>query len=133
MENDVKVEQRDIWSEGIKAILAYHKRTLLDFVDALAREATHPKERERLGRVKGRIHNDFGQATLSLGILLETFRRGGNMDAFKDNIFGRGNPLMRTKRIHEAKSRAKEIFNQPRVKKNVNHKPEANINGEQKT
>jgi len=131
MEQIVKVEHKDIWSEGTKAILAYHKRTLLDFVDALAREATHPKERERLGRVKGRIHNDFGQATLSLGILLETFRRGGNIDAFKENIFGRGNPL-RTKRIFEAKSRAKEIFNPVRVK-NVNHKPEANINGEQKT
>ena len=44
--DDVKrTEQKDIWSEGTKAILAYHKRTLLDFVDAIAREATHPKER----------------------------------------------------------------------------------------
>ena len=123
--------EKDIWSEGTKAILAYHKRTLLDFIDALAREASHPKERERLGRVKGRIHNDFGQATLSIGILLETFRRGGNIDAFKENIFGRSDHLRNQRRI-EAKHRGREIFNQPRVK-NVDHKPETNTEGGPKT
>ena len=128
-------EKRDIWAAGIKSIMGYHKRTVLDFIDLLAREANNPREKERLGKIKGRIHNDFGQATFGVGILFSTFRQGGDISEFRDNIFGRDIAL-RNKRKEEARRRAESIFNSApnEKKKNGFHsKIEIDESGNKKT
>ena len=77
----------DIYSEAIKTILAYHKRSLLDFIDAIERaNGGDSRLREVLGRLKGRVHNDLSQCTLNLGILLATIQSGGDIKPFEDNL-----------------------------------------------
>lgn len=81
----VKDGKKDIWTEGVKCIMGSTKKSLLDFVDALDRNSLKPTLRENFGLIKGRIHNDVSQATLSLGILMENIRVGGNISAFTDS------------------------------------------------
>lgn len=76
----------DIYSEAIKTILAYHKRSLLDFIDAVERSSGDSRLKEVLGRIKGRVHNDLSQCTLNLGILLSTIQSGGDIKPFEDNL-----------------------------------------------
>lgn len=76
----------DIYSEAIKTILAYHKRSLLDFIDAIEHSSGDSRLKEVLGRIKGRVHNDLSQCTLNLGILLATIQSGGDIKPFEDNL-----------------------------------------------
>jgi hypothetical protein len=84
-----------IYSEAVKTIVGYHKRSLLDFVDALEPmlSLADPKTKDTiskiLGRIKGRIHNDLSQCSLSLGVLLSTILAGGNIEPFEDNMINK--------------------------------------------
>ena len=89
MEDRKEVQKVDIYSEAIKTILAYHKRSLLDFIDAIERVNGDPRLKDVLGRIKGRVHNDLSQCTLNLGILLATIQSGGNIKPFEDNLIFR--------------------------------------------
>ena len=90
MEENLKEKQKvDIYSEAIKTILAYHKRSLLDFIDAIERTYGDSRLKDALGRVKGRVHNDLSQCTLNLGILLATIQSGGDIKPFEDNLIYR--------------------------------------------
>jgi len=80
-----RTEKVDIWMEAVRTIVGYHKRTLLDFIDTIGKNVTQ-QEKERFGRIKGRVHNDLSQCALSLGILIETYRVGGNIDSFKGSM-----------------------------------------------
>ena len=89
MENLKEKQKVDIYSEAVKTILAYHKRSLLDFIDAIENTYGDSRLKEVLGRVKGRVHNDLSQCTLNLGILLATIQSGGDIKPFEDNLIFR--------------------------------------------
>lgn len=80
------MEKKDIWREGIKSIMGYTKRSLLDYVDACNRQNTDPKITEMLGKIKGRIHNDVSQAELMVGILFATKDAGGDISDFQNEF-----------------------------------------------
>ncbi len=81
---------KDIWREGIKSIMSYTKRSLLDYVDACNRQMADSKVTEMLGKIKGRIHNDVSQAELMVGILFTTKDAGGDISEFQNNLRLRG-------------------------------------------
>ena len=78
-----ETKEDDIWVKGIKTIVGHHKKSLLDYADAL-----EPKsgQSSSLGSMKAKIHNDLSQIQLSVGILFETFRAGGNIKPFSDSF-----------------------------------------------
>ena len=78
--------KKDIWTEGIRSIMSYIKRSLLDYVDAIDRQSTSQQEKERLGKIKGRIHNDVSQGELMVGILFQTMKSGGDISAFENDL-----------------------------------------------
>ena len=109
-EAEVKKERKDIWLEGVKSIMGYHKRSLLDYIDVTLKEVTYPKEKERMGKIKGRVHNELSQAAFGVGVLLETLKAGGNITPFEDNIYGKnGITKHDNKRKVETKLFNKEI------------------------
>ena len=81
-------KKKDIWSEGMRSIMAATKRSLLDYIDALARQATE-QEKALLEKVKSRVHNDVSQAGFNAGMLLLTMRNGGDISTFEDDIIKR--------------------------------------------
>jgi len=83
-ENEREVTQDDIWVKGIKTIVGHHKKSLLDYVDAL--EVKTPGANSAMGAVKAKIHNDLSQIQLSIGILFETHRAGGSIKPFSDSF-----------------------------------------------
>ena len=82
----------DIWVKGIKTIVGHHKKSLLDYVDAL--EVKPPGAKAAMGAVKAKIHNDLSQIQLSIGILFETLRAGGSIKPFSDS-FNKSRPSSR--------------------------------------
>lgn len=76
----------DIWSEGVKSIMASTKRSLLDYIDAVAKQGISQQEKERLERIKARVHNDISQASFNVGVLLITLKSGGDISAFEDDL-----------------------------------------------
>jgi len=78
-------KKKDIWAEGVRSIIASTKRSLLDYIDALARQATQ-QEKALLEKVKARVHNDVSQAGFNVGLLLATLRSGGDISSFEDDI-----------------------------------------------
>lgn len=79
-------KKHDIWSEGVKSIMAATKRSLLDYIDAVARQGVSQQEKERLERIKARVHNDISQASFNVGVLLITLKSGGDISAFEDDL-----------------------------------------------
>lgn len=84
MVNEIK--KNDIWLEGVKSIMASTKRSLLDYIDAISRQGVNAQEKERLERIKGRVHNDISQAAFSVGILIATFKSGGDISSFENDL-----------------------------------------------
>ena len=78
-------KKNDIWSQGIRSIMAATKRSLLDYIDAIGRQATQ-QEKDLLEKVKGRVHNDVSQAAFNAGMLLSALRSGGDISAFEEDI-----------------------------------------------
>lgn len=74
----------DIWVEGIKAIVGAAKRSLLDYIDLI--DAKTPTEKENLGKIKGRVHNDLSSVYLNIGTLFTALRNGGDITPFQDAI-----------------------------------------------
>lgn len=100
MNTNTVVKSKDIWSEGVKSIIGSTKRSLLDFIDMIP--TTTQKEKEIIGFIKGRIHNDLSSACLSVGSLMAAFRAGGDISPFEDTII---------KKEHtNARTRAENIF-----------------------
>ena len=94
MDNKVK----DIWSEGVKSIIGSAKRSLLDFIDMIP--TTTQREKDIIGSIKGRIHNDLSSSYLAIGALIIAFKSGGDISPFEDTII---------RRDHNTK-RAEELF-----------------------
>jgi hypothetical protein len=87
----------NIYSEAIKTIVGFHKRSLLDFIDAIERSNGDPRIKDALGKIKGRVHNDLSQCTFNLGVLLTVIESGGDIKPFEDNlIFNRSDSQKRT-------------------------------------
>ena len=89
----------DIWSEGVKSIMGSAKRSLLDFIDMIP--TTTQREKEIIGSVKGRIHNDLSSSCLSIGALMAAFRAGGDISPFEDTI---------VRREHSNTRKVEELF-----------------------
>ena len=82
-ENERKPDH-DIWVKGIKTIVGHHKKSLLDYADAL--ESNKGGQPSSMGSMKAKIHNDLSQIQLTMGILFETFRAGGTIEPFSDSF-----------------------------------------------
>jgi len=78
--------KKDVWVEGVRTIVAYHKRSLLDFLDMYINNSNNNSEKNILSSVKRRVHNDLSQCCFSMGVLLQTFRSGGDITPFKENM-----------------------------------------------
>ena len=78
-------KKNDIWSQGVRSIVAATKRSLLDYIDALARNATQ-SEKDLLEKIKARVHNDVSQVGFNVGMLLATLRSGGDISSFENDI-----------------------------------------------
>jgi len=81
-------KKKDIWSESIRSTMAATKRSLLDYIDALGRQASDT-EKALLEKVKARVHNDISQAGVNVGMILATFRSGGDISTFESDIIKR--------------------------------------------
>ena len=81
-------KKTDIWVQGVRSIIAATKRSLLDYADALARQAA-PQEKELLEKVKTRVHNDVSQAAFNISMLILTLRSGGDISAFEEDVIKR--------------------------------------------
>ena len=79
-------KEKDIWTEGIKSIMSYVKRSLLDYVDACDRQMNDKKTSEMLGKIKGRVHNDVSQGELMVGILFTAMKSGGDITEFQGDF-----------------------------------------------
>lgn len=93
-------KKHDVWSEGVRSIMGATKRSLLDYIDAIARNAT-VQEKAILEKVKVRVHNDVSQASFNVGVLLASMKSGGDISAFEDDIIrkdkGKFNKLFQEK------------------------------------
>jgi len=78
-------KKHDIWSEGVRSIMAATKRSLLDYIDALGRQSSI-QEKALLEKIKARVHNDVSQASFNVGVLVATLRSGGDITAFEDDF-----------------------------------------------
>ena len=109
-----EVQKVNIYSEAIKTILAYHKRSLLDFIYAIECANSDSRLKEALGRIKGRVHNDLSQCTLALGILLATIQSGGDIKPFEDNLIFK-------------KDDSRRHYDRPGYRRPGNNKPQSNL------
>ena len=78
-------KNNDVWALGVRNIVSATKRSLLDYIDALARQSTI-QEKELLEKIKARVHNDVSQAGFNIGMLLVALRSGGDISAFEEDI-----------------------------------------------
>jgi hypothetical protein len=83
---DQKDRKPDIWHEGVKNHCAKSKLSLLCFIDEILPQAKTSEEKDRLGRIKARIHNEISQLSLEIRILLKCLQAGGDISAFSDEI-----------------------------------------------
>ncbi len=116
----------NIYSEAIKTILAYHKRSLLDFIDAIERSNGDSRMKDVLGRVKGRVHNDLSQCTLNLGILLSTIQSGGDIQPFEDNLIFKKDDSNKRHFDRPQYNKNKEINDNNKINNPVINKEQAN-------
>lgn len=80
---------QNIWLLGIKSIIGFTKRSLLDYIDAIEASSSTHEEKERLGKVKGRIHNDLSQAEFHIGTMITSLQSGGDITPFEADILRR--------------------------------------------
>ncbi len=118
MEEQKEIQKVNIYSEAIKTILAYHKRSLLDFIDAIECINGDSKLKDALGRIKGRVHNDLSQCTLALGILLATIQSGGDIKPFEDNLIFRKDD---SRRHFDRPGYRRSESNKPQPQRNLNN------------
>ena len=77
---------RDIWGEGVKNHCGKAKLSLLCYLDEMLPQAKNGEEKDRLGRVKARIHNELSQLSLDIRILLRLKDAGGDISPFEEEI-----------------------------------------------
>jgi len=83
-------KNRDIWGEGVKNYCGKAKLSLLCFLDEMLPQAKGNDEKERLGRIKARIHNELSQLSLDIRILLRLKDAGGDISPFEEEIVRKG-------------------------------------------
>lgn len=81
----METKKYDIWSEGVRSVMAATKRSLLDYIDALGRNASI-QDKALLEKVKTRVHNDISQAAFGIGTLVAALRSGGDISSFEDDL-----------------------------------------------
>ena len=69
----------DIWDEGVKNHCAKAKLSLLCYIDEIIPQTRNTDEKERLGRIKARIHNEISQLSLDIRILFRCQRAGADI------------------------------------------------------
>ena len=74
----------DIWAKGVKTIVGHHKKSLLDYADALRNGDANVEK--AIGSLKAKIHNDLSQIQFSVGVLFETYKSGGDIKPFEDSF-----------------------------------------------
>ncbi len=113
---DVKKEGTlDIWGEGVKNYCAKSKLSLLCYLDEMLPQAKTSEEKERLGRIKARIHNELSQLSLEVRILLTCMKSGGDISPFREEIV-RKNGNHSSSRAVEIKRKFRDLPN-PVLKK----------------
>lgn len=95
--SEIERKETDIWVKGVKTIVSHHKKSLLDYADAVEKNSSGCDE--AIGKMKARIHNDLSQIQFTVGVLFETFRSGGTIKPFEDSFKGDNNP----NNIHQQK------------------------------
>ena len=90
--NEMELKKNnDVWALGVRNIVSATKRSLLDYIDALARQSTI-QEKELLEKIKARVHNDVSQSGFNIGMLLVALRSGGDISAFEEDITKKERP-----------------------------------------
>ena len=83
---DSKERKPDIWLEGVKNYCAKSKLSLLCYIDEMLHQAKATDERDRLGRIKARIHNELSQLSLEIRVLIKCQQAGGDINPFREEI-----------------------------------------------
>lgn len=81
----METKKYDIWQEGVRSVMAATKRSLLDYIDALGRNASI-QDKALLEKVKVRVHNDVSQASFNIGMLVAALRSGGDISSFEEDL-----------------------------------------------
>ena len=81
----------DIWDEGIKNHCAKAKLSLLCYIDEMLPQAKNSDEKDRLGRIKARIHNELSQLSVDMRILFTCMKAGADITPLGDEIIRRSN------------------------------------------
>ena len=76
----------DIWDEGVKNHCAKAKLSLLCYIDEIIPQTRNTDEKERLGRIKARIHNEISQLSLDMRILFRCQRAGADITPLGDEM-----------------------------------------------
>jgi hypothetical protein len=84
------VSRPDIWDAGIKNHCAKAKLSLLCYIDEIIPQTKDPSEKERLGRVKARIHNEISELSLNIRILFSCFKAGADISPLGDEMSRKG-------------------------------------------
>ena len=90
MNQEEKGKKRDIWGEGVKNHCGKAKLSLLCYLDEMLPQAKNSDERDRIGRIKARIHNELSQLSLDIRILLRLKDAGGDITPFEEEIVRKG-------------------------------------------
>lgn len=86
MNQEERGKNRDIWGEGVKNHCGKAKLSLLCYLDEMLPQAKSGEEKERIGRIKARIHNELSQLSLDIRILLRLKDAGGDITPFEEEI-----------------------------------------------
>lgn len=81
-----QIVRPDIWDAGIKNHCAKAKLSLLCFIDEIIPQTKDPSEKERLGRVKARIHNEISELSLNIRILFSCLKAGADISPLGDEM-----------------------------------------------
>jgi len=95
--NELKGRKPDIWDEGIKNHCAKAKLSLLCYIDEIIPQTRSTDEKERLGRVKARIHNEISQLSLNIRILFRCQKAGADITPLGDDMSRKNDESKATK------------------------------------
>lgn len=104
---DIPKAVRSIWQHSAETSLNWCKRDLVEYIDLMFESARDPRERERLVKIKKRIHQNCSQALYHVLTMLVIMEKGGTIEPF-ENLLRPDHPIERTQA--DARSQAEALL-----------------------
>ncbi|GAG30934.1 unnamed protein product [marine sediment metagenome] len=92
----------DIWDESVKNHCAKAKLSLLCYIDEIIPQSRSTDEKDRLGRIKARIHNEISQLSLDIRILFRCQRAGADITPLGDEMIRKSGDNYKARQVKRA-------------------------------